>query len=257
MRQMGVSRAGACVFGVLMLSGCSVPTRVPVKNVLADQAGFLAANFSPAQIAPGVRAAVAAADPGPLGFRKMVLKLAWTANSGNGADPVHVDETLTLADAGNSFVQSLSQVSRNDIPVSQQDRIGYRGLFFLRSQDFSMTASESAYAFIVGDLKHFDVIGPKTDALRYEYGIGFPGDTSGFAQHLMTCQVGKAYPAKRVFADFQGSARNLDCAEYNSYGALSDRSRFAYLQRYGVAIKVRYADARTVEEAKVVGASIR
>jgi hypothetical protein len=234
-----------------------MPARVPVKDVLANQAGFLEANFSPGAIAKPVHDAVVQADAGPLGFRKMEIKLAWTRTDGSKADPVRGDETLTLLNAGGSFVQSISRMSRNGIPVSQRDRVGYRNLFYLRSQDFSMKAKESGYAFVVGDLRHFDTIQPQATTLQYEYGIGFPGDTSGFAPHRMNCEIGTPYPAARAFALFQGNARDIDCEEYNSYGAMSDKSRFIYLRHYGIAIKLRFADANAIEDGKVVSASIQ
>jgi hypothetical protein len=154
-------------------------------------------------------------------------------------------------------VQSISQVSRNGIPVSQQDRVGYRNLFFLRSQSFSMKAKESGYAFVVGDLRRFDTIRPRATMLHYEYGIGFPGDTSGFAPHRMNCAIGAPYPAAHAFASFPGDARDIDCEEYNSYGAMSDKSRFIYLAHYGIAIKVRFSDTNATEDGKVVSASIQ
>ena len=256
MNGFAMLRQSACLGIVGLLAGCTLPTRVPIKDVLADQAGFLQANFSVDKVPPAVRSTIADADNGPLGFHRMELTLTWARQGGSKADDTSSDEKLTLINAGGSFVQTLTQNSRNGIPINQRDGLAYRGIFGLLSQDFAMTARDSGLTFVVGELKHFDAIGPATTTLSYEYGIGFPGDTSGFAPHRITCEVGAPYPAARVFASFAGNARDVDCDAYNSYGALGDKTRMVYLQRYGVAIQVHYANAKAVGDGRVIAATI-
>lgn len=241
-----------------LFAGCApLPPTVQVKDVLADQSGFLQSHFSADKIPPAVRSAIAAADNGPLGFQRMELKFAWTWNDGSKAAPEHSDQQTTIINAGGSLVQELTQNSRNGIPVNQRDHLGYRGLFSLLTQDFAMNAKNGSWTFAVADLRHFDALTPAASKLTYEYDLGIVGGSVKPSPHRVSCDVGAPYPATRVFATFQGSARDLDCESYNSYGALSGKSKYVYLQQYGVALELHYASTKLVGDGKIVSATIK
>jgi hypothetical protein len=79
MKIASITKAGICCLAVGLLAGCTPPAQV--KDVLADQAGFLETNFSPEKLPGPVRDAVMHADPGPLAFHEMVLHLDWTVDA--------------------------------------------------------------------------------------------------------------------------------------------------------------------------------
>lgn len=243
---------------VCLLAGCiAPPPRVQVKDVLADQSGFLQTNFSADKLPPAVRSAITSADNAPLGFQRMDLKLTWTWKESNKASAENSDQQMTVINAGGSFVQELTQNSRNGIPVNQRDRLGYRGIFPLLSQDFSMNARSGGLTFVVRDISHFDALTPSATKLAFDYNLGFVGSSVKPSPHRLSCNIGAPYPATRVFVAFQGNARDLDCESYNGYGALAGKSTYVYLQQYGVALELHYAGATMLGDGKIVAATIK
>jgi hypothetical protein len=255
MKIVSMAKAGICCLTVGLLAGCVPPAQV--KDVLADQTGFLDANFSPDKLPGPVRDAVMHADPGPLAFHKMVLHLDWTVDANEKAKAVHIDQTMTVTNAGGSFTRMIEQDSRNGIAISQQDSLSYRGLLELRTQHFSMDARNGKLAITLHDLKEFDPITPAATTLQYIYTVGTSVQLMNFLDGHVTCKFGRPYPASWVFSTFSGQARDAQCTMYNSNGAVARKDRYAYLESYGLAVRLEADLTSGMSEAKVVAASIQ
>lgn len=255
MRLSTCKRIGACLTATTLLAGCTAPAQV--KEVLTDQGRYLDRNFSPANLPGEVRDTITRADSGPLAFHTMVVHLEWTFDANDASKASHGEQTQTLTAAGGSFVQKLSQESRNGIPTGQQDELSYRGLIPLRTQHFSMGASQGGMILVTHSLKAFDPIRPDSTSLHYAYTWGSSVQFMNFAEASQSCSVGKPYPASHVFATFAGSARDVECTLYNLNGAVARKDVFVYLQQYGAAIHTRADLATGQSEARVIAVNIR
>ncbi len=254
MNAVSMVQKSACLLAIFFLAGCAPP--VQVKEVLANQTGFLDSNFSPDNLPPPVRNTITQADNRPLGFHKMVFHLDWTLNIDDKAKTTHEDQILTLTNAGGGFARTLIEDSRNSVPTYQQDSLTYRGLLPLRQQSFTMSASIGGFAYVIHDLKQFDPIKPTADTLEYAYTSGTSQQFMNFRDGRMTCNLGKPYSASQLFVSLVGQARKVDCTWYNSNGAVSGKRTYAYLEHYGVAIGTGSQLASGISEAKVISASI-
>ncbi|MDE2054429.1 MAG: hypothetical protein KGI62_07060 [Xanthomonadaceae bacterium] len=254
MNTLSMAQKGVCLLAVCLLAGCVPP--VQVKDVLANQSGFLDANFSPDNLPASVHSTITQADNRPLGFHQMVLRLDWTFNIDDKAKTSHEDQKLTLTSAGDGFAQMIIEDSRNGVPTLQQDSLTYRGLLPLRQQNFSMSASVGGFAYVMHDLKQFDAITPTANTLRYAYTSGTSVQLMNFRDGSMSCTLGKPYPASQVFTSLEGEARKIDCTWYNSNGVVSGKRTFDYLEHYGVAVGTGSQLASGISEAKIVSATI-
>lgn len=254
MNGFSMVRNSACLLAVLFLASCAPP--VEVKDVLANQTGFLDANFSPDNLPPSVLGTITHADSQPLDFHKMVFHLDWTVNVDDKTKTTHEDQKLTLTNAGGSLARTLIEDSRNGVPISQQDSLTYRGLLLLRAQSFAMSASVGGFAYVIHEFKHFDPVTPAASTLKYDYTYGSQVQLMNFRDSSISCNLGKPYPASQLFASLEGQARKADCTWYNSNGAVSAKRTYAYLEHYGVAIDTGSKLASGISEAKVTSVSI-
>jgi hypothetical protein len=254
MKALLMVRMSACLFAIFFLAGCAPP--VQTKDVLANQTGFLDANFSTSNLPSSVLSVITQADNRPLGFQKMVLHLDWALNVDDKSKTTHEDQELTLTNAGGSFARTLIKDSRNGVPISQQDSLTYRGLLPLRAQSFAMSASVGGFAYVVHEIEHFDPVTPAESTFKYTYTFGTSVQIMNFQDGSITCSLGKPYPASRLFASLEGQARKADCTWYNTNGAVSAKRTYAYLEHYGVAIGTGSQLASGISEAKVTSATV-
>jgi len=258
MKAKSMMRVGTCAFAAaLLLSGCMTPVRV--KDVQADPSAYLSQHFAPDQLPAQVRKTISDTDTGPLGFQRMVLHLSWTVDEDDKNKTVRLEETKTLINAGGSLVESLSENSRNGVPIGQFYQLSYRNLVWLRAQSMNLAASIAPMQRQVKSFGHFDTViaNPGTRQLDYEFEFGTSAQLMNFLNGRTTCARGDNYPASQLFASFAGEAQNIECSDYNSNGVLQNKFRYVYLQHYGVAIATHSELASGISDAKIDSVTIQ
>ncbi len=247
--------AGAAL-ATLLLSGCAPMTKV--KDVLADKQAFMDANFAPDKLTRDVASTVSAADPGPLGFHKMVFHLEWQLNDDDKNKSTAMQQTVTYTASTGSLVQEQIDNARNGVPISQSYGLDYRGFIELKGQSLNVGAAMAGFPYEVKSFRHFDAVSHPATAgvLDYQYKSGTTAQFMNFMDGRRTCTMGADYAASKIHAELAGEARDLDCVDYNANGVKRDRVRMAYLEQYGVAILQHTEYAAGISDAKVSSVSI-
>lgn len=248
---------GACAaLALLTLSGCA--PMVKVRDVQADKQAFMSANFSPDKLDKDVARTVSAADPGPLGFHKMVLHLNWQVNDDDKNKTVAFEQRVSFRSAGGSLVQERVDGSRNGVTISESYSLSYRGVLSLMFQSMNLNAAVAGLMTELKSLQHFDAANRpgSTTPLDYQFEVGISGQLMGFRQGRNTCTVGTDYAAAKINAQLAGEAHDLDCTAFNSNGVKISATRYAYLANYGVAIVLHTEHATGISDAKVASVEI-
>lgn len=235
-----------------MLSGC-VPQPTKVKDVLTDKTGYLSANFSPDTISPKVRSKIQANDGTSLGFHKMKIGLTWTFNTDDKNKTTTGQKMTTFINAGGSFVEMLSEYSKNDITYKQEYDLSYRGLLTLKTQYVSDSSTFAGVSYEVKDMLQLDSLSAAhaAQAITYKYKYGTKVQIMNFRDGSMTCTVGESYPASKAFTRLGGNARNIDCTNYNNNGVEQGKAGHVYLEKYGIAVLTSTKSASAISDAKI------
>ena len=255
MNTKSLLHAAACCIAAGLLAGCTPPVRV--KQVLSDPTTYLTAHFAPANLPQPVHDVITNADNGPLGFHKIVLHLDWALLDNDKAKTVHEKQTVTLLDAGGSFVQAITAYSRNGIPTNDYFDLSYRGLLFLKDQLVLTGATNATTAIRIHRITQFTAIGTSGAPLTYAFTAGFAPQIAGFVHGRDVCTQGQPYPASKVFATLQGQARDITCQHFNNNGVSTGTRGYAYLQHYGVAVYMHAKLASGDSDGKVTSVSVQ
>lgn len=235
-----------------MLAGC-VPPPTKVKNVLADKTGYLAANFSPDTLKQTLRDKIQATDGTSLGFHKMKIGLTWTFNKDDKNKTSSGQKMTTYINAGGTFVEMLSEYSKNGITFRQEYDLAYRGLLMLKTQYTNDSSTFAATPYETKEFEQFDSVhdAHETQQLTYKFKYGTKVQIMNFMDGTVTCTVGKSYPASKESALFSGDAQLVNCTTYNNNGVEQGKSGYVYLDKYGVAILTSTKSVAGISDAKI------
>ena len=254
--QLKILTGAGMALAMLSVAGCAPMTKV--KDVQLDRQAYMNANFSPDKLNKDIVRTVSSADPGPLGFQKMVFHLNWQLNDDDKNKMVAFEQEVSYSNAGGSLVQSRVDDSRNGVTINENYSLSYRGVLSLMSQFMNLNAVAAAPVSELKSLQHFDAATrPKSAGqLDYQYKLGFAAQLMNFREGRNTCQVGPDYAASKLNAQLAGDAHDLDCVAYNGNGVKVHSTRFAYLDKYGVAIVTHTEYAAGISDATVASVEI-
>jgi hypothetical protein len=71
-----------------------------------------------------------------------------------------------------------------------------------------------------------------------------------------TCRFGATYPASKISAQLAGTVHDLECVDYNGNGVKAHAARYAYLDKYGVALSMHTEYAAGISDARVTSVVI-
>jgi outer membrane murein-binding lipoprotein Lpp len=239
------------VLASLLLSGCAPMTKV--KDVMADKQAFMNENFSPDKLSKEVAQTVNAADQGPLGFHKMVFHLDWRVNDDDKNKTMVIQQVATYSNVGRGLVQEQMDNQRNGVPMFEMYELSYRGFIGLKYQTMNVGAAVAAFPYEIKSFQHFDPVGQPgaSGGLDYQYKTGTGVQFMNFRAGRDTCKFGAEYPASKINEQLAGSARDLECVDFNSNGVKAHTVRYAYLDKYGLAVSLHTEYASGISDAKV------
>lgn len=249
-----IAQTALCVVVAGSLAGCVTP--VQVKNVQQDKAGYLARNFAPGDLPASVQKAINDADATPLKFKKVTYHLAWSMNVDDKNKTLNLDETRTLNNAGGSFVESMSESSRNGEPIAQHYEVSYRNMMPLKAQGMNVSANVALMQNEVRDFEHFDPIASLRSGLDYRYKVGNSVQIMNFRDGRTSCVRGDAQPASDLNRSLSGEAWDVNCTTYNMNGIQQNKERFAYFMDYGFAIRMHSETAAAINDAKLISITV-
>jgi hypothetical protein len=245
------STARAALYGVAvsLVSGCMSP--VQVKDVQQDKTGFLTSHFSPSNLSTGLYKTITSSDAGQVNFKRVVYQLNWD-NDIENKDKTHKStETYTLTNVGNGLVQVFMESSSNDVPVSQAYQISYRNFLSLKAQSMNLGANIAPMEMEMKSFQHFDPISSLPAGLQYTYEYGTSVQILNFRDGRTSCVRGDAQPASELNATLSGEAWTMTCQFFNQNGVMQTKVKFAYLDKYGIAVALHSESAASVNEAKI------
>lgn len=232
--------AGLCM--VLAIAGCATGTPpMKVADIVKDKRAYLAASFSPQNLPQPVKDGFASLPAVTLPFKELTITYDVTQHdvnpAPNKANDVKHRESTALINAGNGFVQVQTESSTNDIPYSLYLTLSYVNLFAIKTQSLSYSAvnaqdpnTPDSMSNISGDIAH-----PKEEG---HYGFDEQAYSKGYS---FQCQSGKFGAASALLPKLKGRALDFDCT-FSMDGIVSRRSKFTYLDAYGIYI-VRETDS--------------
>lgn len=229
------AKTALIAFGIsAILTACS--SVVPIKDVTADQAGYLSKNFSPQQLSPSI-AKKLPSDGKSVGFGKLIITSEVTSEQSDGKKESW-KAVATLVDAGNGLVQRMVEVSSNDIPYALLYSLTYKGIVDLKWQQVPLRGSVTSMLYEIKDATRFDVI-PSTIDKEFvvDYTSGISQQIANFSSHQKACKTSRIMPASELHKKLLGQAIEIEC-QMRSNGAVQNRTKLVLLQEYGVAFAV-------------------
>jgi hypothetical protein len=233
-----------------VLSGCV--NNVQVKDVQQDKQGFLSSNFAPSNLTTSVHQTVVSADGASVNFNRIVYQIDWANNVDNKDKANNTTDSVTLTNAGNGLVQVLVETSRNGVPISQEYMLSYRNYLSLKLQAMNLGANIAPMQMEVKSFQHFDPITSMRSSLAYSYEYGTSVQILNYRSGRTACDPSDALPASELNPTLSGEAREMICQYYNQNGVLQSKVKYAYLDKYGVALPIRVENSAAIDEGKIV-----
>jgi hypothetical protein len=239
---MSIAKHGPFLFlAAALAGGCTGD--VAVKDVQGDKFGYLHKTFALQSIPTDTAKAITAKDPGPVGFRRMVLNVTPKFMQLTGAaTPPQYQMKWTLLSAGGPFVQYLEEQSSNGIATRQDYGISYRNLQDVRAQSMVLSHTQSTWVMEMKSVEGFTPLatgGSSGGDLDIHFSWGNPMQMANMSRMALHCTYGKRYPAEKINAKLAGEAQDLRCDRMNQNGVVADHTTDTLLLRYGLTIRTR------------------
>lgn len=254
---MSRSCASVLITSAALLSGCMPEA---VKQIESNKSDYMQSHFAVADVPKQVTAAIAAADPAPLGFRKMEVTLALSVSRTADAQVNHFVNTATYTAAGGPYVQLLDVLNNNGVPFQEDYSLTYRGLLFLRTQQVQLNALNSNQIFAIHSLQPvaaWPAGGPGAGDIDFHFEQGLSQQIMNFQTGALTCRFGSVFAASELNPALAGNAQKLDCTALNTNGVVISRSEEAWLMRYGIVFTTRIVTSDWKRSWKLLKVSVQ
>lgn len=225
------------VLTILLLGGCA--SHPPTKDVVANKRGYLDENFTIKKLSEsqGKWARQHLSKDDSLGFKEMALNIDRQSTSPN-ASLTTLKATQTFVNAGRGMAKVLWEASSNGIPFSMEYMLSYRGLVTFRSQSVKLNQKNANSIYELKEISQFPdgLVDPKeNEEYLFAYTLGSEIQMANHTKIEFKCKSAKFYPANSIHSGFEGKALDLNC-EMSTEGILKGKSRYAYLQQYGISL---------------------
>jgi hypothetical protein len=207
-----------------------------VKDILQDTHSYLATQFSPSALTPGVAQAVTTVDNEPLHFERIVLHLTWHYNVDNPSKASTSNEVRTLINAGGPFVETMSESYRNGLPTGQIYELTYRNILSMKNQTLNLSQAFAPQPMEVKSFERFDSISSIASGAHFAYHYGSHSQTANFGASIASCVSEGREPASTLDPSLTGDGMRVVCDNYNVNNVLLNRIRTLYLPQYGVGV---------------------
>jgi hypothetical protein len=231
-------RWAAFALAALAVSGCA--NRAPVKEVLADPAGYMAKfGAVPPEIAKGLPSGET-----PVAFRRIEVQYKATEVRSDAATrDLTMTRTIT-PDSMPGVVRIHDVVNNNGVPFRDNFKIAYRGIYALKWQTVFTNRAAADLVYEVKALSRMDSLsrpGPKPS--EFVFTFGSQPQMAGFYTGRDVCTFGAEKAASSLASAFEGKLTEISCENYGSNGQVISKVTYAYLQHYGVALLTGSTDS--------------
>lgn len=221
------------------LSGCVSFT--PVKDITADQAGYMQKKFSPSNLSPAVASKLPVEKKQFVSNQVTITKESTMETSDKKTETWKNVETIT--NLGNGLFQRKTESSNNDISYAIGYALTYKGFFALRRQDINLRMTNAGTIIETKEIKRFDDIpsASNTESIL-EYGNGTEPQLANFYQGKNVCKYLKTIPGKEIHKSISGNVIQVEC-EYIENNNVQSKSQWAYLDSYGFATMTSFVSS--------------
>lgn len=219
---------------VCLLSACTSITAV--KDVTADKTGHLVKNFSPQTLAPAVSKKIPA-EGKDAKFGKLIITTEATSELSDGKKEAW-KSVMTLVDNGNGIIQTMNELSNNEIPYALIYSLTYKGLVDLRWQTVPLRGAVTGPVYELKDATRFDALPAginKDFAVNYTSGSDI--QIANFLSSQKTCTTKRVVAASEFHKSLPGQATEIECQQSNN-NTVQSRSKWLLLQNYGVVVMI-------------------
>ena len=236
--------------GLATLGACS--SVVQVKDVTADQDGYLRQKFATSEVSPAVVAKLPKTGGGS--FSHIVLTRQVNTESSDGKKETGTAVT-TYTDGGNGIVYYRIEHAMNGIPYGQTYASAYKGVLVLRSQLVPLRQQSTTALY---EIKEIVAITPfptdigKTFSVKYKTGSTM--QIANYSDAERACTTVRRFPAAELHAKLGGTATELDCEERTN-NSVRSRGKWAMLEQYGFAVQVESTSATSKATYRITDVS--
>ena len=233
-----------------VLAGCS--SVVAVKDVTADQEGYLQQKFAPAAVDATVLAKLPKAAAGS--FRRVVMTRQVTIEGPDGKKETNSAVT-TYLNGGSGIVFYKTEHAANGIPFGLGYTTSYAGLLPLRTQLVPLRSQNTTAIY---EIKEIGSITPvpagigKTFAARYKTGTTM--QITNYRDAERACTAARRFAAAELNGKLAGDAIEFQCEE-RANNTVQNRSTWAMLEQYGFAVQTSGTSSTSKSTYLITGVS--
>jgi len=235
-------------FFAAALSGCVSIT--PVKDITADQTGYMQKEFSPGKINPAV-AAKLPQDKTKYRSNEVTITKEMTAETTDKkTDSWKTVETVK--NLGNGLFQRKVESISNEISYAIFYAITYKGLLPLRRQEVQLRATNAGPIIVTKEIKRFDEIPTQANKeMVVEYTSGNEVQIANFSQGKNICRYLGSIPGKEINKSIAGKAVQIEC-EFIDNNNVQSKSQWSYLEEYGFVIQTSFVNSGKKNSVKII-----
>jgi hypothetical protein len=216
------------------------PASAPPDNGSADHTGYFAQHFSANALNADAKAAVMRANLPPVSFHRIIVRTrdqitssGQSQGQGQGSPSAYVS-TITFENAGQGLVRRMELMQTNKGDTATRLELTYRGYFPFLTQSISSNASQLPPVVEARKVVRFDT---QTDGhMNFTYFYGLTGKETTTDPGQVVCNAGNRYAASQINPAIEGQALELNCQMIDENGDVTNKVKFAYLDKYQVAL---------------------
>ena len=238
------------VCAVVALAGCS--SVIAVKDVTADQEGYLQQKFAPAAVDAAVLAKLPKTAAGSFG--RVVMTRQVTIEGADGKKETNTAVT-TYLNGGNGIVYYKTEHAANGIPFGLGYTTSYAGLLALRTQLVPLRLQNTTAIYEIKELGSITPVPAetgKTFAIRYKTGTTM--QITNYNDAERACTAARRFPAAELNGRLAGNALEFNCEERTN-NTVQNRSTWAMLEQYGFAVQTSGTSSTSKTTYLITGVS--
>jgi hypothetical protein len=221
----------------------------PSNGQSNDHSGYFAQHFSADALSPDVKAAVMRANLAPVSFGKIIVHARDQVTPSGQGSPTTFFSTITFENAGQGLVRRMELMQTNKGEAATRLELTYRGYFPLLTQSISSNASALPPIVEARKVVRFDT---QTDGhMNFTYFYAATGKEPASDPGQVVCDAGKRYAASQINQGIEGQALELNCQVIDENGEVTNKVKFAYLDRYQVALLLQVKNPESTLDSTI------
>jgi hypothetical protein len=222
----------------------------PPGNAAVEAQSYFSKHFSANALSADVKAAVVNANLTPVSFNKITVHTRDQVTSSGQGNPTTYTVSMVLENAGQGLLRRVESVQSHDGNTMTRLDLMYRGYFPFLSQSIPANANALPPVMETRKVMRFDT---RTDGhMNFTYLYGPSGQATFADPGQVICDSGKGYSASELNPAIQGQALELSCQNVDTNGIVTDKMKFAYLQKYAVAVMLHTQNSDSSLDSTIV-----